>query len=475
MEAFESDVRLMFKNCIKFNEPNKDYFFSDLAVKLWQSWLVNRKHILLDSEAAPSTTSTVKKSKDSSSSSASSSQSTSGQKRSRDTSSSKDTDTDGVSQKKSRNRRADRDAMALMEDEEEEFEMDVDQDNEDEEDDVDYGFLDDEETEHVVRKTKKARGVTKLGTSNMDLFDEESSEEEENYSHSKKKKMKKSSSSHVGKSKTDTKASSKKQASSGSSGNSSSGKRPPNRSHSSAKSTLPMMPLVPLHRLSSAKILKANAGPTPAAAPLTVTATGTVAIQPGATLAPPPSTVATAVAPVAPVAQALSGAEKLQFSRNMLRWSVALLRDSQLQVMFKQHLCDVLLSLERNPPGQNSHALKSLGGVLPFEDAKVEHCLWLCQAGVDASDGIYELKADAYLLREVMPFLMHFHLTLNTSANATPLPTSLVECEDILKTKLNLSLVSFGADKALGFVADVMLLLVSSKTLDKNKKSSLTY
>jgi hypothetical protein len=159
----------------------------------------------------------------------------------------------------------------------------------------------------------------------------------------------------------------------------------------------------------------------------------------------------------------------------MLRWSVALLRDAQLQVMFKQHLCDLLLSLERNPPVQNMHLLKSLGGGLPFEHVTVESCLWLCQAGVDESDGIYELKADPYLLREAMPCLMHYHLSRSSAANTTPPPSCIADCEDFLKTTLDLQLVSFGADKALHLLADVLFLLVSNANLDGVKKASLNY
>lgn len=485
MEAFESDVRLMFKNCIKFNEPNKDYFFSDLAVKLWQSWLANRKHILLDTEAGPSTTSTVKRAM-------------SGQKRSREASLSKDDSSGGSGGNGSKKNDA-RAAMALMEDEEdEEFEMDVAHENDDDED---YGFLDDDEDDSGTRKSHKFRRASKkegnIGTSNMELFDEESSDDEEDkdHHHSKKKKTehakprKPSSSAGAGvgagrdrKPATSTSSSKKASSSTGSS----SSKRPPNRQN--GKPSLPMMPLIPLHRMSSTKILKAPlAGGTGGiassisgamAAPRTATTTAGTKGGTETTTTPLNSknVASTAVATVVAVGgQGLTGSEKLQFSRNMLRWAVALLRDSQLQVMFKQHLCDLLLSLERTPVlGQGVHALKSLGGSLPYVDTMVGQCLWLCQAGVDVSDGIYELKADAYLLREAMPFLMHYHLTLNTATNDS-LPTSSGECEVILKDKLDLALVSFGEDKAAPLLADIMFLLVSSKNLDGSKKSSLNY
>jgi hypothetical protein len=96
--------------------------------------------------------------------------------------------------------------------------------------------------------------------------------------------------------------------------------------------------------------------------------------------------------------------------------------------------------------------------------------VWLCQAGVDQGDGIYELRADPYLLREAMPYLMHYHLT----RNATDKPPTMLECKDILKANLDLKLVSFGAEKSLGLLADIMLLLVGSN-VDGVKKSSLDF
>ena len=421
VEAFEADVRLMFKNCIKFNEPNKDYYFSDLAVKMWNSWLDNREHILLDTEAKISTTSTIKKSADKNTSKLSSRA-----KRGRD---SDDVPLPGKSNKKSKKSRSN---AILMDDDDEEF----DEVNDNDDDDDDYGF----EGKGAGRKTTGSR----IGASNHDLFDEESSDEDA--IHSKKRKHEKTKKGTHTTDNTDHKKVPSKKPTKKKTGHSSLGNK-----------SSPMLPMVPLRRLSSTEILRKK--------PVAESGNkqpSSSAVTPSASSSPQPTNKVAAC-------EAMSGADKVQF-KDMLRWSVALLRDSELQSMFKQHLCELLLSLERDSTGQQNYlSQKSLGGVLPVDNKNVEVCLWLCETGVDENDGIYELRADPYLLREALPYIMLFRLSDKDH------PSTSEECKNILTEHLDFKCVRFAADKALDLMVDVMMLLLSFKNMDGSRKTGLVY
>lgn len=415
VDKFEADVRLMFDNCIKFNEPSLSYEFSDQAINLWNTWLENRKQVLFDAKAM-STASTVKKS-------------TTQEARKRNRTEAESNAEGSSSEKKSTNIKRRKREIAIMDDDDEEEEFTID-------DVGDKDLIDGSDDEYLTATTTSRKRVTNYAEEEII-----ESEADDSDSDSEQKKMKNRT--------TMNKKSVKGESLS----------RPPKSNKANAqkrKSTSTASTMAPMVSLSSMKL---KSVPSVGLAQKVTTSQRVVpSSQVGVHAAPPPPAVI-------PGGVVLSREEKIIISRNMLRWSVALFRDAQLHAMFKQHLCDLLLSLEQSPSLSGSGVMQSLGGTLPIDDKEVEKCLWMCQAGVDYGDSLFDLKADRYLLREALPFLMHHHLTRDVDVISTR-----AECAKLLQENLDLQQVTFGADKACKLLIDLMLLLLSSKIPDTSKR-----